>query len=130
MGAGAVHTEVGMANVSALISVAVKEAMSATAMKIFLNIVQYPCSCRAQLLIVTVVCLIVYEKILWEVTSQGENLIQHHKCCPMEWVGIFLSDNGFRLFKCLTFIPMALFGCQLLIKCSHEFCCHFVADTP
>ena len=57
-------------------------------------------------------------------------LIQHHQCGPMEWLGVFIPDDGLCVFKGLAFVPLALFGCELLIECSHEFCSHIVADTP
>ena len=38
-------------------------------------------------------------------------LIQHHKCRPMERIGIFLSNDGLCIFKCLAFVPLALIGC-------------------
>ena len=39
----------------------------------------------------------------------------------MEWVGIFISDDWFRFLKCLAFVPLALFGSQLLIECGWFF---------
>ncbi|MGM9713179.1 MAG: hypothetical protein ACI3Y5_03550 [Prevotella sp.] len=80
LGAGAENTLAGTAEMPAVMSVTVKEAMSAATMKIFLIIVQYPLSVSgATSYFFYCSTLTVYERTSFEVTTLPlKNVRQNH----------------------------------------------------